>query len=389
MYIWELEQWKSGAYPDFHWQETELEKIRALIDERQNHILDQHRRHLMEGSRGPRPELDAAQLDALVQSALRTSEIEGEILNAESVRSSMIVTLGMDNAGQPKNAKDGTVQTDALAKLLIEATTQHNTKISIASLCRWQAQLFSDESSLSPVIAGQLRGDSPMQVVSGRIDRPIVHFEAPPRHTLTAELQRFIHWFNEPPAKLDPLLRAAITHLWLVTLHPFDDGNGRVTRALTDRALAQADGTSIRYYSHSASIMARRREYYDVLQRTQSGSLDISDWLSWFMSVLADAMEEGQLRFQRVLDKTRFWHCHAQTALTERQIKVLNRLLDTRGVEFTLGINASKYQSLAKVSKATATRELADLLRKDCLRKLPGGGRSTRYELAIDETAPS
>jgi len=179
------------------------------------------------------------------------------------------------------------------------------------------------------------------------------------------------------------LLRAAIAHLWLVTLHPFDDGNGRVTRAVTDRALAQAEHNSIRFYSLSAAIMARRKEYYEQLELAQKGDLDVTPWLQWFLSVLDDAITSGLQRFESVLNKTRFWQQHAQTVLGERQIKVLNRLLDNQGEEFTQGINASKYQALAKVSKATATRELADLVQKNCLTKLPGGGRSTRYALAI------
>jgi Fic family protein len=215
------------------------------------------------------------------------------------------------------------------------------------------------------------------------MDNPTVHFEAPPRSGLEQELARFLDWFNQPPAQLDALLRAGIAHLWLLTLHPFDDGNGRVTRAVTDRALAQAEHHSIRYYSLSAAIMARRKEYYEVLEQTQKGSLDITLWLQWFLSVLDDAMQQGQQRFQRVLSKARFWRTHAQTVLNERQIKVLNRLLDTLGEQFNEGINARQYMSLTKVSKATATRELTDLLEKECLRKLPGGGRSTRYVVRV------
>ena len=170
-----------------------------------------------------------------------------------------------------------------------------------------------------------------MQVVSGRIDRPTVHFEAPPRLGLEAELQRFIEWFNQPPEDLDGLIRAGIAHLWLITLHPFDDGNGRVTRAVTDLALAQAEHNSVRFYSLSAAIMARRSEYYEMLERTQKGTLDITAWLHWFLSVLIDALEAGLLRFERVVQKARFWSRHAQTVLSERQIKVINRLLDTAG----------------------------------------------------------
>ncbi|MFK8083841.1 MAG: Fic family protein, partial [Granulosicoccus sp.] len=182
---------------------------------------------------------------------------------------------------------------------------------------------------------------------------------------------------------IDPVVRAAVSHLWLITLHPFDDGNGRVARAVTDRALAQAEHNSIRFYSLSAAIMARRREYYEQLEQAQKGDLDITAWILWFLSVFDDAITGGLQRFERVLSETRFWQQHAQTVLSERQIKVLNRLLDHQGEEFLEGLNASKYRALAKVSKATATRELADLVHKGCLAKLPGGGRSTRYALAV------
>lgn len=224
-----------------------------------------------------------------------------------------------------------------------------------------------------------------MQVVSGRVDKPTVHFEAPPRGQLEGELETFIQWFNHPAKSLDGLLRAGIAHLWLITLHPFDDGNGRVTRAVTDRALAQAEQESIRFYSLSASIMAHRKEYYENLEQSQKGELDITSWLLWFFAILEDALKQGQNRFNRVIQKTRFWQTHSQTVLSERQVKVLNRLLDNLGDEFTQGINASKYKSLAGVSKPTATRDLSDLLSKGCLVQLPGGGRSTRYRINLDD----
>lgn len=334
-------------------------------------------------------ENQAAQLDALVQTALRTSEIEGERLDAASVRSSVVRHLGLDQAGfiDKPAGFTGTVQTEALVQLLLDATSNLERPLSSKTLCQWQAALFVDKQQLdileAPVLIGQLRGTAPMQVISGRQDRPTVHFEAPPRTGLEKELQRFTDWFNDPPAELDAILRTAIAHLWLITLHPFDDGNGRVTRAVTDRALAQAEHNSIRFYSLSAAIMARRNEYYEQLEGAQKGDLDISEWLGWFLSVLDDAITSGLQRFERVLNKTRFWQQHAQTVLSERQIKVLNRLLDSQGEEFTQGINASKYQALAKVSKATATRELADLLQKNCIARLPGGGRSTRYAVAL------
>ena len=377
MYIWEL-----GAWPKFTWNYEELKPRLECVRLQQGRLLGQ--------SEDLSKELDLqAQMDALIQNAIRTSEIEGENLNVESVRSSVARRLGLPRAG----LRDTTVQTDAIVGMLLEATQDLETPLTQAQLCQWQAALFPDGPGLvNPVKVGELRGEVPMQVVSGRVDRPIVHFEAPPRERLEQELDEFLTWLNQPPNTLDGLLRAGIAHLWLVTLHPFDDGNGRVTRAVTDRALAQAEQQSIRFYSLSAAIMERRKEYYEHLEQSQKGGLDITPWLSWFLSVLEDALKQGQARFDRVLKKTRFWQRHSQTPLTERQIKVLNRLLDVgaaqEGAEgFEQGINAEKYKSLAKVSKATATRDLTDLLEKGCLTKLPAGGRSTRYAIDYGESA--
>jgi Fic family protein len=379
-YIWQLPAWQQGAVPAFHWQEEALRPHLQRVRLQQERLLGQ--------SESLTTENQAAHLDALVQTALRTSEIEGEKLDAASVRSSVVRHLGLEQAGfvGKANTFTGTPQTEALVQLLIDATSNIDQTLNQNTLCQWQAALFPEpqlQTLYTAVLRGQLRGDAPMQVISGRMEKPTVHFEAPPRQGLEGELQRFTQWFNQPPAEVDAILRAAITHLWLITLHPFDDGNGRVTRAVTDRALAQAESNSIRFYSLSAAIMARRKEYYEQLEQAQKGDLDITPWLQWFLSVLEDAIASGLQRFERVLNKTRFWQQHAQTVLSERQIKVLNRLLDNQGEEFTEGVNASKYQALAKVSKATATRELADLVQKSCLSKLPGGGRSTRYALAI------
>jgi Fic family protein len=377
MYIWELENW-----PKFVWNIEELAPRLAAAHQQQGQLLGQ--------SSDLSDELDLqAQMDALIQNAIRTSEIEGENLNVESVRSSVARQLGLPRAG----LRDSTVQTDAIVGMLLEATQNLETALTQGELCQWQAALFPDGPGLvNPIGVGELRGEVAMQVVSGRVDRPTVHFEAPPRDQLEQQLAEFLKWFNQPPKALDGLLRAGIAHLWLVTLHPFDDGNGRVTRAVTDRALAQAEQQSIRFYSLSAAIMERRKEYYEQLERSQKGELDITPWLSWFLSVLEDALKQGQACFDRVLKKTRFWQRHSQTLLTERQIKVLNRLLDVgaalEGAEgFEQGINAEKYKSQVKVSKATATRDLTDLLEKGCLTKLPGGGRSTRYVIDYGENA--
>ncbi|MEQ6341393.1 MAG: Fic family protein [Gammaproteobacteria bacterium] len=373
MYIWQQTDW-----PRFRWDgaalQPRLDAVRLL------------QRRLLGKSEGQPEDTDRqAQMDALVQSAIRTSEIEGENLDVESVRSSVARHLGLEKAGMGPPTR----QADALVELLLEATRDYSEVLTLRTLLNWQSALFTEPSVLNQVNPGQLRGDTPMQVVSGRIDRPVIHFEAPPRAGLEEEVEQFLHWFNHSPKNLNALLRAGIAHLWLVTLHPFEDGNGRVARAVTDRALAQAEQQSVRFYSLSAAIMARRKEYYLQLERAQKGGLDITPWLEWFLSVLEDALQQGLIRLVRVMQKTRFWRSHAQTVLSERQIKVLNRLLDSAAAEggeaeeFPDGINARKYMSMAKVSKATATRELADLLEKSCLRKLPGGGRSTRYELDL------
>lgn len=372
-YIWQHEAWQEGAQPNFTWQEETLCPLLSQCEQ----LLTQT---------STQQDIDSSsQIDNLVQNALRTSEIEGEVLNVASVRSSVVRQLGLEQAGfaldNAQKKDTSTPETEALVHLLLEATKQHKQALTINTLCQWQGALFTTPPLYKEIKIGQLRSEALMQVVSGRMDKPTVHFEAPPRTILEKELKRFLDWFNNPTKNLNPLLRAGIAHLWLITLHPFDDGNGRVTRAMTDRALAQAENNSIRYYSLSAAIMARRGEYYEQLERAQKGTLEITEWLQWFLSVLNDAITQGQHRFQRTLNKARFWQRHAQTTLSERQIKVLNRLLDTEGEAFTQGINASKYKALAKVSKSTATRELADLLTKGCIVKLPGGGRSTRYKV--------
>ncbi len=372
MYIWQREDW-----PRFRWDDSALKSRLDATRLLQGRLLGQA--EAAPGGAGLEMEMDA-----LIQNAIRTSEIEGEHLDVGSVRSSVARHLGLDRAGMGGRP---TVQSEALVSLLLEATRGPEQTLTLERLCQWQAMLFPEEPGpLSKIRVGHLRGEQPMQVVSGRIDRPTIHFEAPPRSALEVELNVFLSWFNHPPAGLDPLLRAGIAHLWLITLHPFDDGNGRVTRAVTDRALAQAEQQSVRFYSLSAAIMAQRQAYYDHLERTQQGDMDITEWLAWFLDVLQSALQQSLTRVGRVLDKSRFWQSHAATVLNERQIKVLNRLLDSAGEAFEHGINAAKYKSMAKVSKATATRDLADLLEKGCLRRLPGGGRSTRYALALEST---
>ncbi|CAN1605003.1 protein of unknown function [Pseudomonas mediterranea] len=223
-----------------------------------------------------------------------------------------------------------------------------------------------------------------MQVVSGRLDRPTAHFEAPPRQGLEQQLQTFLDWFeaSRHQSGLDPLLRAGIAHFWFVTLHPFDDGNGRLTRTLTDLALAQGEAQAIRFYAMSVSILDDHAGYYRALESAQKATLDITDWLTWFLQTLSRSLHKAMAQTESVLGKARFWQVHRASALAPAQIEVLNYMLDGGERSFESGISAAQYQTVAKVSKATATRHLAKLLETGYLERQPAGGRSTQYRIA-------
>lgn len=372
MYIWQRPDW-----PIFRYDVTTLAPLLRDIRRLQGRLVGHAERLGRESTL-------SAQLDAFVQEAIETSAIEGELLSPASVRSSAARRLGLENAG----VTPGTPETDQLVQMLADAVASTDATLTNDTLFRWQANLFPERPLFMPreAVIGGLRQDTPgqpMAVVSQQGHREIVHFEAPPSSRLAAELDAFLAWFNEDSLSLDGLVRAGLAHLWLVTLHPFSDGNGRVTRAVADRALAQDEGTSIRFYSMSAAIMRHRSSYYDMLEATQKGTLEVTDWLRWFLEALREALERSVGKFLRTLDKARFWDAYRDVALNERQCKVLNRLLDAAPDEFTLGINASKYKSIASTSKATATRDLSALVELGCLVPLPGGGRSTRYALNL------
>jgi Fic family protein len=236
------------------------------------------------------------------------------------------------------------------------------------------------------VRTGELRGDSPIQVVSGAVGREVVHFEAPPRAVLEAELSTFVTWFNTPQPEIDGLIRAGIAHLWLVTLHPFEDGDGRIARAVTDMALSQDEQRELRLFSMSSQIMRVRDQYYTQLERTQRGQATLTDWLAWFLEQVAQACVLSETIIASTLAKARFWLLHQTTDLNTRQRKALNRLFDgieTDGTPFEGGLNTRKYASLCSTSRATAYRELADLVDKGCLRAMEMGGRSSGYELVV------
>ncbi len=367
-WIWQQENW-----PNFYWQDEQIQPLLRQIQRNLGILL---------GSSSVSGDTQEQALDTLLANILASSAIENERLNAQSVRSSLARRLGV-SLEQSYPISD---RSEGLAAMMVDAIDNRGQPLTLERLYQWHGWLFpADEMFLQRIRIGQLRGEEPMQVVSGRVDRPVVHFEAPPGDVLDQELDKFIDWFNcsqRNPA-YDPVLRAAICHLWFVTLHPFDDGNGRITRALTDLALSQADSQSIRLYAMSVAILEQRASYYLVLEQTQKGSLDITIWLCWFLNTLNTTLARAIDGIARILCKTRFWQQHHTDNLSTEQIKVLNRLLDGGERGFEQGINASQYQKVAQVSKATATRHLTDLLEKGCIVKLPGGGRNTRYTIGI------
>jgi Fic family protein len=375
--------WQQPDWPNFNWQAERLGPFLRECVQAQGRVMG------LASSVGS--SLSAqSELDALLQNIVTSSAIEGEQLNAGSVRSSLARRLGLEAV----NGDQVSQRSEGLAKLMLDATQHFAQPLTFERLLEWHKWLFPDQDTdltARLIHVGALRGDEPMQVVSGRLDRPTVHFEAPPRQGLEQQLDTFLTWFeaSQNQAGLDPLLRAGIAHFWFVTLHPFDDGNGRLTRTITDLALAQGEAQAIRFYAMSASILDDRSGYYQVLETSQKATLDITEWLEWFLQTLLRSLQQAMTRIESVLGTARFWQAHRESELSNEQSKVLNRLLDGGVRGFEDGISAAQYQTVAKVSKATATRHLAELLEKGCLKRLPGGGRSTRYQISYPDEAAS
>lgn len=319
---------------------------------------------------------DQASLAALTEDVVKTSEIEGEVLNMQSVRSSIARRMGVDiGAVAPVDR-----HVEGVVEMVLDATTRATDPLTAERLFGWHAALFpTGYSGMTRIEVGQWRTDAegPMQVVSGHVGRRKVHFQAPPAQALAAEIDRFLAWANAETGE-PTLIKAGLAHLWFVTLHPFDDGNGRIARAVGDLFLARADGSPQRFYSLSAQIQRERKDYYEVLERTQKGSLDVTGWLSWFLGTLGRAVASSQTTLDAVLVKARFWQRWAGQPLNERQVKLLNRLLDG----FDGKLTSSKWAAIAKCSPDTALRDITQLLDLGVLQKTPGGGRSTGYELA-------
>ena len=364
LYVWQADSW-----PNWHYNLSVLAGLLAQVSRSQGVLLGR----LADVGLALR---DQASLAALTEDVVKTSEIEGEVLNVESVRSSIARRLGVDiGAVAPVDR-----HIEGVVEMVLDATTRSSESLTSDRLFGWHAALFpTGYSGMSKITVGQWRDDSdgPMQVVSGPAGRRKVHFQAPSANGLPDEMERFLSWANEETG--EPLLiKAGLAHLWFVTMHPFDDGNGRIARAVGDLFLARADGSPQRFYSLSAQIQRDRRDYYEVLERTQKGTLDVTGWLSWFLGTLARALDSAQTKLDAVLVKARFWQRWAGTPLNERQVKLINRLLD--GFEGKL--TSSKWAAIAKCSPDSALRDITQLLEQGMLRKAPGGGRSTSYELS-------
>lgn len=363
MYIWELPDW-----PHFRWDQERLTMALAQARHDQGRLLGR-----MEALGFSLRE--EAVLRTLTQDVLKSSEIEGERLDPEQVRSSIARRLGMDIGGLKPVDRD----VEGVVEMMLDATRGYDQPLTEERLFAWHASLFpTGRSGMTKIRVGAWRddGSGPTQVVSGPLGRERVHYVAPPAARLDDEMSAFLGWF-EAAAKIDPVLKAGLAHLWFVTIHPFDDGNGRIARAIADMALARSERTAQRFYSMSAQIRLERNAYYGTLEATQKGGMDVTDWQAWFLACLTRAIASAEDILALVLFKARFWSRFASEALNDRQIKVINRLLD--GFEGKL--TSSKWARLAKCSQDTAYRDILDLMERGILKKNPGGGRSTSYDI--------
>ena len=357
------------TWPRFHWSREKLAEQLAAVHREQGRLLGR-----MEAL-GFKLRQEAV-LETLTEDVLKSSEIEGERLDAGEVRSSIARRLGMDIGG----LKPVDRNVEGVVEMMMDATRQYEKPLTEERLFTWHASLFpTGRSGMRPIRVGAWRDDNggPMQVVSGPVGREHVHFQAPAASRLDAEMKSFLAWFNGNEEK-DWVVRAGVAHLWFVTIHPFDDGNGRIARAISDMALARSERSSQRFHSMSAQIRQERAAYYDILERTQKGGMDITPWMAWFLGCLGRAIETAQGDLGTVLSKARFWESIGDFRLNERQRLVLNRLLD--GFEGKL--TTSKWAKLAKCSHDTALRDIAALVQRGILVRSPAGGRSTSYALA-------
>jgi Fic family protein len=362
-----LYQYKS--WPDFTWQESRIHSVFGEVRHLQGRILG-HMHMLGFAAK------EEATLATLTQDVLKSSEIEGEKLDAAQVRSSIARRLGINSAGL---VAAGHI-VEGVVEMMLDATQQFNKPLTHKRLYAWHSALFpTGHSGMLKIEAGRYRTGE-MQIVSGAMGKEKIHYEAVPAERVKAEMDIFLKWFNSASA-IDPVMKAAIAHFWFIIIHPFDDGNGRIARALCDLWLARADGTKERYYSMSSQIRIERKKYYEILQRVQHSKGDITEWLEWFLHCLRRALLASKATMQTVMRKNDFWKLHEKTEFNVRQRKMLNRLFD--GLEGKL--QTSKWAKMTKCSSDTALRDIRDLMAKGILRQETSGGRSTNYELVGDK----
>ena len=364
-YIWETAEW-----PRFTWDDSELLPLLTRVARDQGRLLGR-----MEGL-GFEELKDEAYLNTITDDVVKSSEIEGEPLSQDQVRSSIARRLSMPNV---KNLVASSPGVDGIVAMMTDATTDFNRPLTRRRLFKWHDSLFpAGGSGIARIEIGKYR-QGPMQVVSGPIGKERLHYEAPPAERVSEEMAEFLDWFEDPGA-MDPLLAAGLAHFWFVTIHPFDDGNGRIARAIADMALARAEQSPRRYYSLSKQIRIERNDYYRSLEQSQKGTCDITAWQTWFLSCLNRAIHNADDTVDAVLQKARFWQRFAGDTLNARQIKVLNRLLD--GFEGKL--TTSKWARMTGSSQDTALRDIKDLIQRGALEREEGGGRSTSYALVIE-----
>jgi Fic family protein len=365
--IHELPDW-----PNFGWDQQSLASVLATVRHQQGRLIGR-----MEGLDFPLQQ--EAVLQTLTEDVVKSSEIEGERLDQSQVRSSIARRLGMNVGGVDVVDRE----VEGVVEMMLDATCNYDQPLTAERLSGWHASLFpTGRSGMRKLRVGTWRDDNtgPMQVVSGPIGRERVHFEAPAAGRLEREIRAFLHWFNEDGGRtgVDDVLRAGLAHLWFVTIHPFDDGNGRIARAIADMVLARSEHSAQRFYSMSAQIRHERNDYYEILERTQKGTLDVTPWMEWFLGCLGRAIDGAPTTLASVLKKARFWQTVRDVPINGRQRLVLNRVLD--GFEGKL--TTSKWVTIAKCSSDTALRDIVDLVERGVLIRNPGAGRNTSYSLA-------
>lgn len=369
--------WQQPDWPNFNWDESIISPLLAKARLTQGKLLGLAQAFSNEAQM-------QINIQMLAEEMITSSAIEGEILNRASVRSSIAHRLGLSRVAlnmPPDRYIEGVLD------MMLDATENFEQLLDLNRLSGWQASLFpTGFSGIRKINIGKLRGKGEMQIVSGRHNKTKIHFIAPPQKILQKEMNQFLKWINKKKFETDGLIRTAIAHLWFEILHPFDDGNGRVERAIIDMTLAQDENLSTRFYSLSAEIMANRKSYYQILQETTSGTLNITEWLKWFINCYCNAIQRSMSIIDLICLKNKFWQLHASTILNERQQKVLNKMLD-KGVDgYEGGMTTRKYVAINKTSRATAYRELIDMVEKNCLEPMHAKGRSSAYQIKWDDS---